>query len=160
MPETVITKYPFVLVTLATRKEGVTLEQFRHHNETVYAPLVKKVLGKVHPLAWMRRYHVEEGEGPKGVPRFIIGADDGLTWDCWGEMVCALVQQDEQDADHLPQTFADELHCQQFLTFLHSEEAEPVLEEEGKFADPEKTRLFVMRREHTIGERAEVQKLE
>lgn len=41
---------------------------------------------------------------------------------------------------------------------MHSDEAEPALEEEGKFAIPEKTKLIVMRREVTIGERATVQK--
>jgi hypothetical protein len=42
---------------------------------------------------------------------------------------------------------------------MNTDAAEPVLEEEGKFADPEKTKLMVMRREHTLGERAQVQKL-
>lgn len=87
MPDTVITKYPFVLVTVATRKEGLTREQFRKHNEEVYAPLLKKVAGKLHPLAWTRRYHVDEDEGPKGIPRMIIGTEEGLDWDCFGEMV-------------------------------------------------------------------------
>lgn len=88
MPETVISKYPFILATVATRKEGLTLEQFRHHNETIYAPLLKKIAGKAHPLTWTRRYHVAEGEGPMGIPRLLLGTDDGMDWDCFGEMVC------------------------------------------------------------------------
>jgi hypothetical protein len=92
MPDTVITKYPFVLVTMATRKEGITREEFRHHNETIYAPLLKQCMGKAHPLTWTRRYHVEEGEGPKGIPRIIFGTDDGMDWDCFGEMVSRRVE--------------------------------------------------------------------
>jgi len=56
------------------------------------------------------------------------------------------------------QTFADELHCQQFITFLQSDIAVPVLEEEEKFCDAANTKLLVMRREVSLGERAEVQK--
>lgn len=41
---------------------------------------------------------------------------------------------------------------------MHSEVAEPMLEEESKFAIPEKTKLIVMRRDVTVGERAQVQK--
>ncbi|KAL6706011.1 hypothetical protein ACN47E_006113 [Coniothyrium glycines] len=142
MPETVISKYPFILATVATRKEGVTREEFRNHNETHYVPLLKKIAGAVHPLTWTRRYHVQEGEGPAGVPRVLIGSDDALDWDCFGEM-----------------TFADELHCQQFITLMHSDTVESILEEEAKFADPVKTKLIVMRRDVSIGERAQVQKL-
>jgi hypothetical protein len=87
MPETVISKYPYILATVATRKEGLTREEFRIHNETIYAPLLKKVAGKVHPLTWTRRYHVDEEEGPMGVPRLIIGTAEGMDWDCFGEMV-------------------------------------------------------------------------
>ncbi|KAJ4338355.1 hypothetical protein N0V95_008091 [Ascochyta clinopodiicola] len=143
MPETVISKYPYILATVATRREGFTRDQFREHNETIYAPLLKKTAGKAHPLTWTRRYHVEDGEGPMGVPRMIIGTDDGLDWDCFGEM-----------------TFVDELHYQQFITFMHSDSAVPVLEEEEKFCDAANTKLIVMRREVSIGERAQVQKLD
>ena len=87
MPETVISKYPFILVTVATRKEGLTRKEFWEHNETKYAPLLKKTAGKAHPLAWTRRYHVEDDEGPTGVPKHILGTADGLDWDCFGEMV-------------------------------------------------------------------------
>jgi hypothetical protein len=54
----------------------------------------------------------------------------------------------------------DELHYQQFITFIHSEHAEPVLDEESKFSKPELTKLIVMRREVSIGERAQVVKLD
>ena len=87
MPNTVISKYPFILVTVATRKEGMTRKQFWEYNETIYAPLLKKLAGVFHPLAWARRYHVDDDEGPTGVPRHILGTPDGLDWDCFGEMV-------------------------------------------------------------------------
>lgn len=160
MPETVISKYPFILATVATRKEGLTREQFRNHNETIYAPLLQKLAGKTHPLTWTRRYHVDDKEGPLGVPRLLIGTDDGMDWDCFGEMVClSAYGHFNPMLMSYDQTFADELHVQQFITFMHSELAEPVLEEEGKFADPEKTKLLVMRRDVSIGERAEVRKI-
>ena len=79
-----MSKYPFILATVATRKEGITREQFRYHNETHYAPLLREVAGAAHPLTWTRRYHVEDGEGPAGVPRVLIGSDDALGWDCFG----------------------------------------------------------------------------
>jgi hypothetical protein len=60
----------------------------------------------------------------------------------------------------MQQTFADELHYQQFITLINSEMAEPVLSEEEKFCDAANTKLIVMRREVSIGERAQVQKLE
>lgn len=87
MPETVISKYPFILATVAIRKEGLTPKQFWEHNETIYAPLLKKLAGIAHPLAWARRYHVGDDEGPTGVPKYILGNADGLDWDCFGEMV-------------------------------------------------------------------------
>ena len=129
------TKYPFVLTTVATRKEGITRADFQRHNEEIYAPLLKKVAGKLHPLAWTRRYHVDDSECPTGIPRVLIGRDDGLEWDCLGEM-----------------TFEDELHFQQFIAFMHSDAAVPVLKEEEKFADLEKTKLIVMKRESTMRE--------
>jgi hypothetical protein len=43
---------------------------------------------------------------------------------------------------------------------MHSDIATPVLEEEGKFAIPEMTKLLVMRRDVSIGERAQVQKID
>jgi hypothetical protein len=129
------TKYPFILTTVATRKEGMTRAQFQRYNEEIYAPLLKKVAGKLHPLAWTRRYHVDDSECPIGIPRVLIGGDDGLDWDCMGEM-----------------TFEDELHYQQFIAFMHSDAATPVLEEEEKFADPGKTKLIVMRRAISIRE--------
>ncbi|KAJ8106184.1 hypothetical protein OPT61_g9709 [Boeremia exigua] len=143
MPETVISKYPLILATVATRKEGMTRKQFREHNETIYAPLLKKVAGKVHPLTWTRRYHVEDDECPTGIPMYIIGTPDGLDWDCFGEM-----------------TFVDELHYQQFVALLQSDHAIPVLEEEEKFCDAANTKVVVMRRDVSIGERAEVVKLD
>lgn len=62
--------------------------------------------------------------------------------------------------DNETKTFADELHYQQFITFLHSDIAVPVLDEEEKFCDAPNTKLIVMRREVSLGERAQVQKLE
>lgn len=91
MPETVISKYPYILATIATRKEGLTRDQFREHNENFYVPLLKKVAGKAHPLTWVRCYHIADGHGPMGVPRVIIGTGDTVDWDCFGEMVCKLV---------------------------------------------------------------------
>jgi hypothetical protein len=126
-------KYPITLVTLATRKEGVTRAAFHEHNETLYAPLLKRKAGKVHPVAWNRIYHVDESELPIGLSRLLIGssssADEVFDWDCMGQM-----------------TFEDELHLQQFITFMHSEEALEVLAEEEKFADPTKTKLLVMKK--------------
>jgi hypothetical protein len=122
-----------MLTTIATRKEGTTRAAFYEHNENHYAPLLKKKAGKVHPIAWNRMYHVDESECPIGLSRLLIGsdssADDVLDWDCMGQMV-----------------FEDELHLQQFITFMHSEEALEVLAEEEKFADPTKTKLLVMKR--------------
>ncbi|PSN71533.1 hypothetical protein BS50DRAFT_570874 [Corynespora cassiicola Philippines] len=123
------TKYPFLLVTVACRKEGMSREEFRRHNEEIYAPLLRKIAGKVHPLAWTRTYHVTDGEGPTGIPPLLIGSEDGLDWDCFGEM-----------------TFEDELHYQQFITFINSDAASAIMEEEGNFADTSKTKLVVMRR--------------
>ena len=97
MPETVISKYPYVLATVATRKEGLTRKQFWEHNEKIYVPLLKKTIGKVHPLTWTRRYHIDDDECPTGIPRQILGTTDGLDWDCFGEMVSALFNQPGQE---------------------------------------------------------------
>ena len=127
MPQT--TTYPYILTTVATRKEGVTPAEFQRHNEELYAPLLKKTAGKLHPLAWTRQYHVDDSECPTGVPRVLIGTAEDMDWDCMGVM-----------------TFADELHYQQFIAFMHSDDAVPILTEEEKFADPGKTKLIVMKR--------------
>ena len=129
------TEYPFILTTVATRKEGITRAEFRRHNEELYAPLLKKLAGKFHPLAWTRRYHVDDSECPTGIPRVLIGGDDGLDWDCLGEM-----------------TFEDELHLQQFIAIMHSDAGVLILKEEEKFADPGKTKLLFMRRGISIRE--------
>lgn len=42
---------------------------------------------------------------------------------------------------------------------MHSDAAVPLVEEEEKFCDAPNTKLLVMRREVSTGERAEVQKL-
>lgn len=43
---------------------------------------------------------------------------------------------------------------------MHSDDAMPVLDEEEKFCDAANTKLIVMRREVSIGERAQVHKLD
>jgi hypothetical protein len=43
---------------------------------------------------------------------------------------------------------------------MHSDIAVPILEEEEKFCDAANTKLIVMRREVSIGERAQVKKLD
>jgi hypothetical protein len=43
---------------------------------------------------------------------------------------------------------------------MNSDDAAPILEEEEKFCDAPNTKLIVMRREVSVGERADVQKLE
>jgi hypothetical protein len=101
MPETVISKYPYILATVATRKEGFTRKQFWEYNENTYVPLLKKTAGEVHPLTWTRRYHIDDDECPMGVPRHIIGTADGLDWDCFGEMVCALWSEIWRGADNV-----------------------------------------------------------
>ena len=58
------------------------------------------------------------------------------------------------------QTFADELHYQQFIAFMNSDNAAPIIEEEEKFCDAANTKLIVMRREVSVGERAQVQQLD
>lgn len=100
MPETVISKYPYILATVATRKEGFTRKQFWEYNENTYVPLLKKTAGEVHPLTWTRRYHIDDDECPMGVPRQIIGTADGLDWDCFGEMVGASRSKIWVGADH------------------------------------------------------------
>ncbi|KAI4626144.1 uncharacterized protein J4E87_004644 [Alternaria ethzedia] len=138
MPGTTMTKtsaYPYILTTVATRKEGISRAQFHQHNEEKYAPLLKKIAGKVHPLSWTRHYHVDDEECPIGIPRVLIGVDDGMDWDCMGTMA-----------------FEDELHLQQFIAFMHSDAAIPVLEEEEKFAEPTKTKLLVMKKGVSVRE--------
>ncbi|KAF2449962.1 hypothetical protein P171DRAFT_517561 [Karstenula rhodostoma CBS 690.94] len=141
MPDKAIPLYPFIIGVEATRKEGTTRKQFRDHYETFYVPLLKKLVGKTHPLTWTRRYNLEEGEGPFGVPKLLIGTDADMGWDCYSEM-----------------TFADELHCQQFITLMHSDEVEPMLEEERKFTEPEKLRMIVLRRDITIDDSARAER--
>jgi hypothetical protein len=48
--------------------------------------------------------------------------------------------------------FEDELHLQQFIAFMHSDAALPVFEEEGKFAEPTKTKLLFMKRGVSVRE--------
>lgn len=127
---TTATIYSYILTTVATRKEGVTRAEFQRHNEEFYVPLLQKTAGKLHPLAWTRQYHVDDAECPTGVPRVLIGTAEDMDWDCMGEM-----------------TFEDELHYQQFIAFMHSDDAVPILTEEEKFADPGKTKLIVMKRQ-------------
>lgn len=43
---------------------------------------------------------------------------------------------------------------------MNSDIAAPIIEEEEKFCDAANTKLIVMRREVSIGERAQVQKLD
>ena len=66
----------------------------------------------------------------------------------------------QSQTDGVFQTFADELHYQQFIAFMNSEIAAPILEEEEKFCDAATTKLIVMRREVSIGARAQVVKLD
>jgi hypothetical protein len=136
MPDT---KYPFILTTIAVRREDVTPAEFQRHNEEFYVPLMQKLAGKVHPLKWVRRYHVDDSEIPLGMPRVMLGGEECLNWvdwTCFGEM-----------------TFEDELHCQQFLAFIQSDDAVPLVEEEEKFVDAEKTKVILMKR--TVSTRLE-----
>ncbi|EOA85205.1 hypothetical protein ACJQWK_06435 [Exserohilum turcicum] len=129
------TKYPVVLTALTRRKEGTTIEEFLDYNENVFAPLVKKIAGKVYPLSWSRHYHVEDSECPMGLTRILVGSnvDESMDWDVIGEML-----------------FEDELHLQQFITFLHSDAALEIFEEEAKFIDQSKKKMVVMKRAVTF----------
>jgi hypothetical protein len=125
---------PCTLVTLISRKEGMTLAEFKEHMESRFVPLMKEVCGPLHPVTWTRRYiaHTandeQRKEGPLGLPAFLIGHDQDIGWDSFSEM-----------------TFQDELHLQQYFALINEEEpAEKLLAEEAKFSDTQKLKFILM----------------
>lgn len=126
--------FDYVFVQLASRKEGLTLTQFKRHHEDVWVPLVKEVCGHLFPLTWTRRYLAESEHeaqrkpGAAGLPALLIGNKEDVGWDCLSEM-----------------TFSDELHFQQFFARINEiETGQRLLEEERKFSDSSKLKFIVM----------------
>lgn len=125
---------PYAFVQLVSRKEGLTLAEFKDHFENKFAPLMKEICGPLFPLTWVRRYIAQEANeeqkkpGPMGLPALLIGRHEDIGWDSFSEM-----------------TFQDELHFQQYFALINEQEpAEKLLAEEKKFSDINKLKFIVM----------------
>lgn len=125
---------PYQLVSLVSRKPGLTLPEFRHHMETHMVPLMRSICGPLAPTTWIRRYiahsatDAQRKPGPLGLPNLLIGNKEDVGWDAMSEM-----------------TFQDELHLQQYFARINEDgPAERLLEEEGKFSDIQKLKLMVV----------------
>ncbi|KAF2019248.1 hypothetical protein BU24DRAFT_115377 [Aaosphaeria arxii CBS 175.79] len=127
-------KEEIVFVQLVSRKEGLTLQEFKRHQEEIFVPLVKRVCGDLFPVSWTRRYLAESEHeaqrkpGALGLPRLLVGRKEDVGWDCLGEM-----------------RFSDELHFQQFFALVNEKgPAEALLDEESRFSDVTKLKFIVM----------------
>ncbi|KAJ4356567.1 uncharacterized protein N0V89_004601 [Didymosphaeria variabile] len=123
------------LICLFSKREDLTFNEFREAMETRFVPLLEKLTGPLFPLTYSRRYIAADGNarerhrsGPLGLPSLIVGEAESITWD-------ALIEA----------TFEDDLHLQQFMSFINeSEAAEELMECESSFSDSGRLRIIVM----------------
>lgn len=125
---------PYAFIQLVSRKEGMSVTDFKDRFENVFAPLMKEICGPVFPLKWVRRYiaHSDIDDlnkpGPLGLPSLLVGRREEIGWDCLGEM-----------------TFQDELHFQQYFARVNEEgPAERLLAAEKTFSDINKLKFLIM----------------
>jgi hypothetical protein len=75
------------LICLFSKREDVTLEEFKNAMENKFVPLLEKLTGPLFPLTYTRRYIAHDGNdrerhrtGPLGLPSLIVGEGESITW--------------------------------------------------------------------------------
>jgi hypothetical protein len=75
------------LVCLFSKREDITLKDFKDGMETRFVPLLEKLTGPLFPLTYTRRYIAHDGNdrerhraGPLGLPSLIVGEEESITW--------------------------------------------------------------------------------
>ncbi|KAI8962038.1 EthD domain-containing protein [Daldinia sp. FL1419] len=125
----------FTILFFATRKPGVSPEEFKENFENVQMPLLREVSGEHFPLSHTRRYiRRTEGEG-KGTTRnastpaqVLVGSQADFDYDVVSQLV-----------------FQDAAAFQAFMAFAHTpEKAARVVANEELFMDRAQTRAVVL----------------
>ena len=102
------------LIILLARKPGTTLEQFKHHYETVHVPGARELMPALARAEYRRNFIPEEGR--KGAP---------IDFDVVTEMI-----------------FANEAEYAE-MQKERAAAAQWIADDVAKFADPDKTRSYV-----------------
>lgn len=75
------------LICLFSKRDDITLREFKDGMETRFVPLLEKLTGPLFPLTYSRRYIAEDGNdrerhrsGPLGLPSLIVGEAESITW--------------------------------------------------------------------------------
>ncbi|KAI1780308.1 EthD domain-containing protein [Hypoxylon cercidicola] len=117
---------PYSILFFVSRKQGISMEEFKSHYENIHMPLLKEVAGPHFPLAHTRRYiHRTEGQA------------EGTTRNASTPAQVLLGTQADFDYDAIIElTFASEAAFKEFFQFVHTpEKAARVTSEEDKFID-------------------------
>jgi hypothetical protein len=123
-----------VLVYFVTKREDLTVPEFKRIMEEEMVPIFNQVTGELRPLKWTRRYiaHSDTDQqrkaGPLGLPALLVGHREDIGWDCFCEMF-----------------FKDELHLQQYFAYCNEEEpAEKLLAAESRCSQINKMKMMLM----------------
>lgn len=129
------------IVVFYTRRPDLSPDEFKDYMERVHVPIIKNLMGDVYPT-YRRRYpqRVESGAGDRlGLPAackqtakphspiVLVGSPDDLGWDMMGEMV-----------------FRDELHLQQGLAIMNSDDGQKIKDDEENFTVPHKLTVALL----------------
>jgi hypothetical protein len=133
---------PISVLVFYTRRPDVTPEKFRSYMEGHHVPLIKEIFESHMPLSYTIRYpaRVDSGAGDRlgavtssrgraepDAPVVLVGSPTDVQWDCIGEMV-----------------FRDELHVQQGMAAMNSQDGQRAKEDEEIFTIPEKLRVVLL----------------
>jgi hypothetical protein len=116
----------YTVFMLITRKPGTTLAQFKDHYENKHVPLIMDILKDVLPVSHTR-YYLKRNEAAEGAPPLVFFGDAStVDYDCITKI-----------------ELRDEEHFGKFNeTFMKSPRFAEVQEDEERFADKAKFRVF------------------
>ncbi|KAI2617295.1 EthD domain-containing protein [Hypomontagnella submonticulosa] len=126
---------PFVIIFFATRKPGVTPEQFKTHYEDIHMPLLREIAGPHFPLTHTRRY-IQRSPG----------VAEGTTLNATTPAQVLVGTQADFDYDVVVElTFEDAATFQAFMAYAHTpERSARVIADEETFLDRSQSRAVVL----------------
>lgn len=116
---------PYAVLIFATRKAGLSPEEFKDYYENKHIPLVNN-LTRGHIPKSNTRYYITSGKIAQ--PEFIVGQPSDIPWDC----VTAL-------------NFTDEEHFSRCMAIYQDEETQKIFAaDEEKFLDRASLKMVII----------------
>jgi hypothetical protein len=119
---------PPALLIYASRKPGLSIEEFKDHYENKHVPLVKSLAGDLFPKSHTRYYFTKDATSGSEASHVIMGQPSDFPWDSTTIL-----------------TFADDEHFNKCMAIMQDEEVSKKLAaDEGIFTDRSSLKMVIL----------------